>query len=1133
MRSTQETSRIEDFPPETCRIIWAYATHVCLTNTQKDVSWMAVCRSCAGDRPADPVWSYQGTIIIHPEVLVACRLRSEAGPKNKLIYNSERRSKDSNANRQVKGHIFCLTLGVMSQPMRHVLGIKDVRKKKKTQVIVTLDMNTISPYLIVSQGGVIKWTEQRQNLPDTPERFDEHPCVLGNMIQTMIKCYWEVQVGSKRFWELGVTKSTCRKGQLPLRPKQGFWVLRYDNRELKALTDTETPLKSIRIPKRVGLYLNYRKTKVTFFNAQDGSKIYTFRDVEGTVCPFFCPGRNDQEPLIILSIAPNPTEDVSQKIKKDVKRTRKEEVIVTLDMNTISPYLIVSQGGVMKWTEQRQNFPDTPERFDEHPCVLGNMIQTMIKCYWEVQVGSKRFWELGVTKSTCRKGQLPLRPKQGFWVLRCDNRELKALTDTETPLKSIRIPKRVGLYLNYRKTKVTFFNAQDGSKIYTFRDVEGTVCPFFCPGRNDQEPLIILSIAPNPTEEKKEEEHPADDFKRIQQFEVDVTLDLDTINPYLSVSEDGRELRWTGKCKDLYDNPERFDEEPYVLGNVGETRWGCYWEVEAGRKKFWELGIAHDSVPRKGMIKLSPGTGFWVLRLWKGNELKAVTDPETILNPKTIPSRVGVYLDYKKMQVSFYNAEDGSCIYTFQEKFDKTLSPSVSAEAMEVRWFRETLSDLIYVYKDWKETEDSKYKGRVNLFHEQLGQGNVSLFLRYIRITDAVVYEGSDIVLPCQLSPSVSAEAMEVRWFRETLSDLIYVYKDWKETEDSKYKGRVNLFHEQLGQGNVSLFLRDIRIADAGVYTYQFYLVVPLAPLIVHKGSDIVLPCQLSPSISTADMDLRWFRETLTEPIYLYKDGKKTEGSEHKGRVSLFLQELDRGNVSLILRNARISDTDNYLCHISSQHQINLESRLKLEVRSVLKALAAAVAAANSSVNYDVQGSMDITLDLDTINPYLSVSEDGKELRWTGKCQDLYDNPERFDEEPYVLGNVGETRWGCYWEVEAGRKKFWELGIAHDSVPRKGLIILSPGTGFWVLRLWKGNELKALTDPETILNPKTIPSRVGVYLDYKKMQVSFYNAEDGSCIYTFQEKIDKTVRPFFSPGDNDLDPLIISPLPTN
>ncbi|XP_066554865.1 uncharacterized protein LOC136744565 [Amia ocellicauda] len=42
MRSTQETSRIEDFPPETCRFIWANATHVCLTNTQKDVSWMAV-----------------------------------------------------------------------------------------------------------------------------------------------------------------------------------------------------------------------------------------------------------------------------------------------------------------------------------------------------------------------------------------------------------------------------------------------------------------------------------------------------------------------------------------------------------------------------------------------------------------------------------------------------------------------------------------------------------------------------------------------------------------------------------------------------------------------------------------------------------------------------------------------------------------------------------------------------------------------------------------------------------------------------------------------------------------------------------------------------------------------------------
>ncbi|XP_069044683.1 E3 ubiquitin-protein ligase TRIM21-like [Lepisosteus oculatus] len=162
---------------------------------------------------------------------------------------------------------------------------------------------------------------------------------------------------------------------------------------------------------------------------------------------------------------------------------------------------------------------------------------------------------------------------------------------------------------------------------------------------------------------------------------------------------------------------------------------------------------------------------------------------------------------------------------------------------------------------------------------------------------------------------------------------------------------------------------------------------------------------------------------------------------------------------------------------------------------------------------------VDVTLDEDTMNPYLRMSEDGRELRWTEHRQNLPDNPERFDEYPCVLGNrlPAEMRWGCYWEVEVGKKKYWELGVARDSVFRKGQLSLSPANGFWVLSLWDG-KLTALTDPETSLNTDVL-TRVWICIDYEK--VSFYNAVDGSDIYTFEEKIDRSVHPFFSPGNND------------
>nr|XP_015201550.1 PREDICTED: zinc finger protein RFP-like isoform X2 [Lepisosteus oculatus] len=171
-----------------------------------------------------------------------------------------------------------------------------------------------------------------------------------------------------------------------------------------------------------------------------------------------------------------------------------------------------------------------------------------------------------------------------------------------------------------------------------------------------------------------------------------------------------------------------------------------------------------------------------------------------------------------------------------------------------------------------------------------------------------------------------------------------------------------------------------------------------------------------------------------------------------------------------------------------------------------------------------------VTLDEDTLNPYLRVSEDGRELSWTEHRQNLPDNPERFDEYPCMLGNrlPVEMRWGCYWEVEVGNKKSWELGVARDSVCRKGQLSLSPGAGFWVLSLWDG-KLTALTDPETPLDTDVL-TRVGIHVEYEKDKVSFYNVKEDvySVIYTFTDKIDRNIRPFFSPGNNDNDPLRIA-----
>ncbi|KPP59213.1 hypothetical protein Z043_122886 [Scleropages formosus] len=72
-----------------------------------------------------------------------------------------------------------------------------------------------------------------------------------------------------------------------------------------------------------------------------------------------------------------------------------------------------------------------------------------------------------------------------------------------------------------------------------------------------------------------------------------------------------------------------------------------------------------------------------------------------------------------------------------------------------------------------------------------------------------------------------------------------------------------------------------------------------------------------SPKMSAASKEIRWFKESFTNLVFLWDSGKVTEGKAYEGRVTLFPQELERGNVSLLLRDVRISDEGQYSCHVS------------------------------------------------------------------------------------------------------------------------------------------------------------------------------------------------------------------------
>ena len=97
----------------------------------------------------------------------------------------------------------------------------------------------------------------------------------------------------------------------------------------------------------------------------------------------------------------------------------------------------------------------------------------------------------------------------------------------------------------------------------------------------------------------------------------------------------------------------------------------------------------------------------------------------------------------------------------------------------------------------------------------------------------------------------------------------------------------------------------------------DFKLVTPKP---VSVGEDVTLPCNLSPETSAVAMEIRWFKGT--DCIYLYKNGHVTEGRGYEGRVSVNTQELQRGGVSLRLRENTWGDGGVYTCQvISGEHK--------------------------------------------------------------------------------------------------------------------------------------------------------------------------------------------------------------------
>ncbi|KAK7910359.1 hypothetical protein WMY93_015043 [Mugilogobius chulae] len=116
----------------------------------------------------------------------------------------------------------------------------ELRRLSKFAEDVTLDPTTSHKRLVVSENQKeVTDGETDQETTDNLERFDIFGSVLGRWgLDSGAKVYWEVQVGNKSGWDLGVALTKAkRKGMLTLSPENGYWaIVHYEGDKYAALT---------------------------------------------------------------------------------------------------------------------------------------------------------------------------------------------------------------------------------------------------------------------------------------------------------------------------------------------------------------------------------------------------------------------------------------------------------------------------------------------------------------------------------------------------------------------------------------------------------------------------------------------------------------------------------------------------------------------------------------------------------------------------------------------------------------------------------------------------------------------------------------------------------------------------------
>ncbi|XP_077874770.1 butyrophilin subfamily 1 member A1 [Ictidomys tridecemlineatus] len=107
-------------------------------------------------------------------------------------------------------------------------------------------------------------------------------------------------------------------------------------------------------------------------------------------------------------------------------------------------------------------------------------------------------------------------------------------------------------------------------------------------------------------------------------------------------------------------------------------------------------------------------------------------------------------------------------------------------------------------------------------------------------------------------------------------------------------------------------------LSPISVFTEQFQVIGPEHPIVAVLSEDAILPCALFPAMNAENMELGWFRTTLSKAVFIYwnqQEQTEEQMAEYRGRTSLVKDFLSEGQASVHIHKVQVSDNGMYTCY--------------------------------------------------------------------------------------------------------------------------------------------------------------------------------------------------------------------------